>query len=405
MAIRFTSTAGYLTIYNIYNDCNHNNSLFSLSAFLITNPPIPTDHMIWLGDFNHHHPLWETFNNRHLNSSENDIQPLLNLLQDYDMELIFPPGIPTFETVTHNWTRPDNVWLSHHGLNLIHTCNTDPTLRPILADHLPIITIVDLPLDRAPVKNLPNFHKIDFAEFNKSLRTHLEHDSPALLITSEEGFHNKVNQLIAIIQATINSTVPIRKPCPYSKRWWNTDLTTLKKKKSRLSNKAHKFRDIINHPAIEEHKKVTKEFALAINNMAKAHWIDWLENISAQQIYTANKYVTNEPTDFSSARIPTLKTDLNGIQHQAISNPDKVQALSTSFFPPPPTTNSISENFEYPPRSQASNSSQENVSEKPPSASNPSRPQALMGSPTSFSPNPWTYLLTTSSIYSELSSN
>jgi hypothetical protein len=62
------------------------------------------NHMIWLGDFNRHHPLWEDHTNQCLFTPEGFIQPLLNLLRDYDMDLALPPNIPTLETSAGNWT-------------------------------------------------------------------------------------------------------------------------------------------------------------------------------------------------------------------------------------------------------------------------------------------------------------
>jgi len=58
-AVRFNGTFGSLNLFNIYNDCNHNDSLTALTSFLRTNPPSQLDHMLWLGDLNRHHPLWE----------------------------------------------------------------------------------------------------------------------------------------------------------------------------------------------------------------------------------------------------------------------------------------------------------------------------------------------------------
>lgn len=39
----------------------------------------PDDAVLWLGDFNRRHPIWESEDNRHRNSSEDDIKPLLDL--------------------------------------------------------------------------------------------------------------------------------------------------------------------------------------------------------------------------------------------------------------------------------------------------------------------------------------
>jgi hypothetical protein len=85
---------------------------------------------------------------------------------------------------------------------------------------------------------------MDIEAFNTDLQTKLTNNSPAHMIISEEAFHTKINQLTAIIKETIIEQVPVRKPCPFSKRWWNPDLTALKKKKNRLSNKAYKLRNI-----------------------------------------------------------------------------------------------------------------------------------------------------------------
>jgi len=69
--------------------------------------------------------------------------------------------------------------------------------------------------------------------------------------------------------------------------------------------------------------------------MCKQHWINWLESVEQQEIYTANKYLVSEPTDYSSARIPRLHTNINGIKGMAEDNEAKARELAKSFFPPP----------------------------------------------------------------------
>ena len=85
--------------------------------------------------------------------------------------------------------------------------------------------------------------------------------------------------------------------------------------------------------------------------MRKTHdqdWKDWLESISQQDLYIANKYITSEPSDYSSARIPTLRTTSNGLPDLAEDNLAKVAALAESFFPPPPTVSHVPPNQIYP---------------------------------------------------------
>ncbi|KAI0028230.1 hypothetical protein K488DRAFT_33865, partial [Vararia minispora EC-137] len=57
------------------------------------------------------------------------------------------PGIPTLQhSVTKHWSRPDNVWISSRLLELVTFCNTLPDQRGPATDHLPIITLIDIPL-------------------------------------------------------------------------------------------------------------------------------------------------------------------------------------------------------------------------------------------------------------------
>jgi exonuclease III len=149
-AVRFKGNNGNLSVINIYNEITNNDTTSCLDHFLNANPrlvrPSITDNMIWLGDFNRHHPIWEEDTNSHLFEPENYITPLLDLLYRHDMLLALPKGIPTFQTSAGQWTRPDNVWRSNSQDDLIQRCDVIPNIRPPLADHMPIITVIELPL-------------------------------------------------------------------------------------------------------------------------------------------------------------------------------------------------------------------------------------------------------------------
>ncbi|KNZ71523.1 hypothetical protein J132_09185, partial [Termitomyces sp. J132] len=132
LAVHFLGKFGYLSILNIYNNCTHNEVLNYLSLFLLSSLhitcPMPEDHMLWLGDFNCHCPMWELLSSCHLNSSKNLIQPLHNMLTAYDMELALSPGIPTLQTTGDQWTQPDNVWQTYTDIDSIILCNIVPSL-------------------------------------------------------------------------------------------------------------------------------------------------------------------------------------------------------------------------------------------------------------------------------------
>ena len=159
--LHLSGNFGTCSVFNIYNDCNNNNTIKALKLYLNTNPnealPSPTDHMLWCSDFNRHHPLWEEDTNHRLFNGEEMINPLLDLLSEHDMVLSLPQGIPTYEMANGNWTRPDNVWRSNNPIDLIVSCNFKPSLCSPCTDHLPIIINLNLTLVRAnplPMCNL-----------------------------------------------------------------------------------------------------------------------------------------------------------------------------------------------------------------------------------------------------------
>jgi Endonuclease/Exonuclease/phosphatase family len=52
-----------ITIFNIYNDGEHEQTIDKLLTYRTENPeilyPVPHAHILWLGDFNCHHPTWD----------------------------------------------------------------------------------------------------------------------------------------------------------------------------------------------------------------------------------------------------------------------------------------------------------------------------------------------------------
>jgi len=139
------------------------------------------------------------------------------------------------------------------------------------------------------------------------------------------------------IRSTIESHVPMSKPCPHTKRWWTHDLSTLRRKKNRLATTSHRWRGLPDHPSHQQHQEIRKEYAKLIEKTKKEHWEAWLLNASERDIWTANKYATDPPTDGGRSRIPTLNyTGSNGETLRTMSNEEKSKALANSFFPPPP---------------------------------------------------------------------
>jgi hypothetical protein len=68
--IQLKGPYGTLSIFNIYNDCTHSRNEAILKRFIQdnSNTVLTTEnhHMIWTGNFNRHHPLWDDDEDIHL---------------------------------------------------------------------------------------------------------------------------------------------------------------------------------------------------------------------------------------------------------------------------------------------------------------------------------------------------
>jgi hypothetical protein len=307
--------------------------------------PLNTDCVLWLGDFNCHHPMWEEDANEWLFKPEEYIALLIDLLYKNDMLLALPKGIPMLQTPAGNWTRPDNVWCSNTLDNFIICCDMLPTLRPPLADHLPVIIILDLPLPRAMAMRSLDFRVVDWQTVHSELYTRLDAESPVACIRTEAEFQAKVGNMVHILTEVLDKNLDEKHPNPYKWRWWTKELTKLKKEQNHLSSAAFKFHHLQDHPSHVEYKAAANRFKEVNRDQ---DWKDWLEAISQQDLYLANKYITSEPTDFSNTRIPTLHTMANRLAGLAESNAAKAEALVQSFFPPPPDASSIPPGQIYP---------------------------------------------------------
>ena len=179
-AIRLDSNLRPIYIYNIYNDGMHPRNLKSLEVYLHTlantHPETRNAKMIWVGDFNRHHPLWDEDRNSHLFTSSNldAAQPLLNLLAANNMRMALLKGILTLEAMnTKKYTRLDNVFCSSELLGTFISCNTEPEMRPPCTDHLPIISMLDTELPSSMPSARPNFKKVDWEHFAERLDAQL----------------------------------------------------------------------------------------------------------------------------------------------------------------------------------------------------------------------------------------
>ncbi|KIK79092.1 hypothetical protein PAXRUDRAFT_162220, partial [Paxillus rubicundulus Ve08.2h10] len=81
----------------------------------------------------------------------------------------------------------------------------------------------------------------------------------------------------------------------------------MRHKVAKLSYESYKARALPYHPSHEEHRVLRNQYAEAIKETKKKHWLDWLEAIEGNELWIANKYISAAGGDGGPSKIPTLK--------------------------------------------------------------------------------------------------
>ena len=129
---------------------------------------------------------------------------------------------------------------------------------------------------------------MDWKEFREELELQLSELPAPRQLTSEATLLGTIDGLMRAIQDTVQAKVPVSRQSPHSKRWWNKELSMLKRKKNQLSNASYKYRAVPDHPIHEEHRVIRNQYMNEIRSAKKAHWADFLEGMAGGDIWVVN---------------------------------------------------------------------------------------------------------------------
>ena len=355
--IQINGLWGKITIFNIYNDCDNNDTIKLLANYYNRNraqlerADSGTANVIWLGDFNRHHPLWDDPNDDRLFTTEaiHAAEELIEAIADIGLELALPSGTPMHQhNATKSWSRLDHVFLSEHSDHMLISCDTRTDLRGILTDHLPIITVLDLEMEPAADTPFTNFREVDWEKFRLALEMQLSTLPPAERILNQHQLDSSCGTLTAAIQSTIQEQVPVTEITPKSKRWWTKELTILRKQANKLGRQSYKRRMDPSHAVHTGHKEAAKMYVRTLKNTKQQHWRSWLERAKDPDIWTVHRLISAPASDGGKARIPALKYRVGEDDRTATTNSEKGAALAKGFFPQKPQTPDTQEDEEYP---------------------------------------------------------
>jgi hypothetical protein len=343
--VQLNGNGGKTLIYNIYNDCNNNDTVQQLEASNLANRNPPnggnanTTTTIWLGDFNRHHPYWDDPNDTRLftRPAISDAEVLISAVAEAGLEMALPSGIPThLHNVTKRWTRLDQVFITEEALDTVITCEALVDSPGINTDHLPILTTLDLALTRVPASSPKNFRDVDWEKFQKKLATNLTALPPPTRIKTQGELDDACRLITEAIQNTIDTEVPTSRLGIKAKRWWTKELNILRRDANRKGRKASKLRNFPEHNIHKERKEANRLFKRTLERTKRQHWRDWLEKAEDPDIWTAHRYTAAPVGDGGKSRIPVLKITCDGQDSTASTNEEKASLLARTFFPPHP---------------------------------------------------------------------
>jgi endonuclease/exonuclease/phosphatase family metal-dependent hydrolase len=295
--VQMTEQWGKITIFNIYNDGEHEDMIRLLTVFhhrnraALERAEVGEAHTIWLGDFNRHHPAWDSPEDHRLftNEAMEAAEKLIEAVADVGLELALPSGTPTHKhSVTKRWSRLDQVFLTDHSGDLLTICDTQPEARGINMDHLPIFTELNLEVATLESTSTYNFRGVNWEDFRKELKQQLDQAAAPESIQNQRHLDKSCAELTDVLQEAIRTQVPMIENTPKSKRWWTRELTQLRARANKLGRASFKLRNIPEHRVHKEHKEAKGEYQKTLQNTKQQHWREWLEKAEDLDIWAAN---------------------------------------------------------------------------------------------------------------------
>ncbi|QRW23082.1 Reverse transcriptase from transposon X-element protein [Rhizoctonia solani] len=297
---------------------------------------------ILLGDFNRHHPAWDDPRNKHLLTDKyvEAAKPLVQLVEECLLKMALPEFTPTHKhLVSKKLSRLDNVFVSDSLYNHLIECKAYPDRQPVSTNHFPIVTKLDLTLEKAKETLRQSFTNTDWEKFNKLLTEKLKMLLTEVIETIAE-FDARLDALTKAILDTIEAVVPYARITSYCKQWWTKELSKLRAQRFNLGYQASRREDTPKDPIHQELELASKLYKLALENAKAKCWNDFIDMAEAKALWNAYKWMRGQEENAGNAQIPTLRaTAPNGSTTLFSTNEEKSAALYQTFFPTPPPIN------------------------------------------------------------------
>ena len=118
---------------------------------------------------------------------------------------------------------------------------------------------------------------------------------------------------------------------------------------NRFTSASYRYQAVADHSSHSQYTDSRNKYGLEIKRAKKWHWDVFLEELSGNDLWTAQRYMTSPVGDGGKARIPMLKVP-HGVNRMKpiTTNEEKSLAFSEIFFLKRPASDLIPPNPQYP---------------------------------------------------------
>lgn len=340
-----TTSGGTPVVLHIFNVYNPSPASTSSQAGVSTIPQLDealqelltaghSQHIMVLGDFNLHHPMW---GGPHVLGTHAQASTLIETTLKHGLELANTPGTIT-RRVKDVKTAIDLTWVSTALFDITAAWGIEQDADHG-SDHLPISIAIDLSVAYTPPSPARNWKLLDRDVFLSELASN--YPQPRILHTTEQ-IDDYTAAIHLCLTTAIDVAVPMRKndPSKAARAWWNAEC------KEAVEAERHSrhalFRQASNTPGDwHTHQQLVNHRNKTIKRAKTKSWRDFLHKISKEKgtpalwkMTTWAKNDSHKPRE--TPRFPTISKGQGEDKVQATTWEGKAELLKEKFYPVPP---------------------------------------------------------------------